>query len=356
MRRPRTAATGAMRLALVTLMLTLAGPATAQSVLERSPNLHGVWTLPAGQASFLFAHRFELLNGGDELRNIPTLTVAAGLPFGLTAGLDYTSNSELSLATVGGNEVQYWLKGAVAPHHAFGVSALLGYNSAAESVDGAVDVRVGLGRLALLGEARAFSDAFGGGEGAVAAAGGALLRLTPYLAVTGDVGRVLTTDTLGTVWSASLAVAIPGTPHSFSLQAANNGATTLHGVSRRPEGALRSVRYGFVFTVPLGTASQWARIFRPAPAPPAATDTSVVRVDMRQIAYAPAEIRIRAGQTVQWINSDPTVHTVTAEDQSWDSGLIQEGGTFTHTFTAAGRFPYYCIPHPMMRGVVIVEG
>ena len=75
----------------------------------------------------------------------------------------------------------------------------------------------------------------------------------------------MTTDTLGTVWSGALAVAIPGTPHSFSLQAANNGATTLQGASRRPEGALKSTRYGFTFTVPLGTASQWGQIFRPAP-------------------------------------------------------------------------------------------
>ena len=91
-------------------------------------------------------------------------------------------------------------------------------------------------------------------------------------------------------------------------------------------------------------------------APAAAQGDSVVRVDMRQIVFAPAEIRVKAGQRVEWINSDPTVHTVTADDESWGSELIQEGGRFRHTFTAAGRFPYHCVPHPMMRGVVIVEG
>jgi plastocyanin len=345
-------------LRIVAALLLWGGSAAAQSVLERSPNLQGVWTLPGGQASFLFAHRFELINGADELRNIPTLTVAAGLPLGFTAGLDYTSNSEIALASSGANEVEYWLKRAIHPTSAVSLAGLVGYNSVAESIDGALDARVGLGMLSLLGELRGFSDAFGSGEGAVAAAGGAALRLTPYLALNGDVGRVINTDTLGTVWSAALAVAIPGTPHSFSLQAANNGATTLHGVSRKPEGALKSVRYGFTFTVPLGTASQWSRIFRPASASAAAqpADTSVVRVDMRQIVFAPAEVRIRRGQTVEWINSDPTVHTVTADDGSWGSELIQEGGRFSRTFTEAGRFPYHCIPHPMMRGVVVVEG
>jgi plastocyanin len=344
-------------LPVLTVALLWAGAGSAQSVLERSPNLQGVWSLPPGQAAFLFAHRFELLDGADELRNIPTLTLAAGLPLGLTAGLDYTSNSEIARTSTGANEVEYWLKRSLFPSRSLGVAALVGYNSVAQSIDGAIDARLGLGMLSLLGEVRAFSDAFGSGEGAVAAAGGAALRLTPYLALTGDVGRVITTDTLGTVWSAALAMAIPGTPHSFSFQAANNGATTLHGVSRRPEGALESVRYGFVFTVPLGTASQWSRIFRPAPAAAAAiaADSSVVRVDMRQIAFAPAEIRIRVGQRVEWINSDPTVHTVTADDRSWGSELIQEGERYSRLFDQPGRYPYHCIPHPMMRGVVVVE-
>ena len=83
-------------LRILAAALLCAGNVAAQSVVERSPNMHGVWTLPGGQAAFVFAHRFELIDGADELRNIPTLTLAAGLPLGLTAGLDYTSNSEIA--------------------------------------------------------------------------------------------------------------------------------------------------------------------------------------------------------------------------------------------------------------------
>jgi plastocyanin len=345
-------------IAMLLATLLLPAAAAAQSLVERSPNLQGVWTLPGGQAAFLFAHRFEVLSGGDELRNIPTLTAAAGLPLGFTLGVDYTSNSEIALASVGANEAEYWLKRAVSVSRSAAVAALIGYNSVAKSVDAAADARIGTGMFSLLGELRAYSDAFGAGDGAVAGAVGGVVRLTPYLGVTGDVGRMLSTDTLGTVWSAALAVAIPGTPHTFSFQAANNGATTLHGVSRVPEGALKSVRYGFTFTVPLGTASQWSRIFRPAPAAAArlASDTVGARVDMRQIAFTPMEIRIRAGQRVEWINSDPTVHTVTADDGSWGSELIQEGGRYSRVFETPGRYPYHCVPHPMMKGSVIVEG
>jgi plastocyanin len=130
------------------------------------------------------------------------------------------------------------------------------------------------------------------------------------------------------------------------------------------------VRYGFVFTLPLGTASQWSRIFRPAPhdvmpmtdagatgasGVAASTDSVAARVEMRQVAFAPREVRIHAGQTVQWVNRDPTVHTVTGDDGSWGSQLLAEGKTFSHRFDKPGRYAYHCLPHPMMTGVVVVE-
>lgn len=136
--------------AALLFLLGSGGLADAQSMLERSPNLHGVWTLPTGQAAFVFAHRFELLDGADELRNIPTLTLGAGLPFGIAAGLDYTSNSEIARGSTGANEVEYWLKRAFIPTRELGFAALVGYNSVPGSLDGAIDARLGLGPVAAI--------------------------------------------------------------------------------------------------------------------------------------------------------------------------------------------------------------
>lgn len=350
---------------LASVLVSAAPPAAgAQSVLERSPNLHGVWTLPGGHAAFVFAHRFEFLNGGDELYNVPTLTLAFGLPLGLTAGLDYSSYSEVVPDRFLGNETQYWLKRRVPVGGLAEVAALVAYNTAAESWDGAVDVRRGVGPVTLFGELRGFSDRFGMGEPGAAAAVGAGVRLTPYLGLTADVGRVLGADSVPSTWSAGMAVAIPGTPHTFSLQATNGGAITLQGASReKVAGAPDQLRYGFVFTVPLGTGSRWARIFRPGPpaeAQPepgsAATDTAAVRVEMKMVAFAPGEVRIRAGQSVAWVNRDPIEHTATADDGSWGSRLLKEGEIYVRRFDTPGRYPYHCTPHPQMRGVVIVEG
>lgn len=350
-----------MRALIVALLALLSAEALpAQSYLERTPGLAGTWTLERGEGFFAFTHRFELLNGGDELINFPTMTLAAGLPLGLTAGLDYTSNSEVVRGKEGDNETQYWLKRALPAGGPLSLSGLVGYNTAAESVDAALGARGAFGRVALLGELRGFSRRFGEDEPGVAGAVGAVVRLTPFLGLSGDVARGLYTDAPPAAWSAGVAVGIPGSPHTLSLHATNSGALTLHGASREKAIGVEDLRWGFIFTAPLGSGSRWARIFRPAPPPPPtvaalATDSIAAVVDMRQNAYTPRVVRIRAGQSVQWINSDPVPHTVTADDGTWGSGFMTEGERFVQRFDTPGEHSYYCLPHPDMKGVVVVE-
>ena len=64
---------------------------------------------------------------------------------------------------------------------------------------------------------------------------------------------------------------------------------------------------------------------------------------------------VAVGTTVTWTNDDPgMLHTVTAVDGSFDSGMISEGGTFSYTFETPGDFEYFCTPHPWMRAKVTV--
>ena len=55
--------------------------------------------------------------------------------------------------------------------------------------------------------------------------------------------------------------------------------------------------------------------------------------------YAPSSITLVVGvnSTVLFVNSDSTIQTVTANDRSLDSGDIQAGGSWYHTF-AAGTY------------------
>ena len=92
--------------------------------------------------------------------------------------------------------------------------------------------------------------------------------------------------------------------------------------------------------------------------PPAPTGPSVSMTDNQ---FTPATLHIQPGQTVTWVNNGQTVHTVTADEGSFNSKNIQPGAQYSHTFTAAGRYPYYCELHGAaggygMAGVIIVDG
>ena len=73
------------------------------------------------------------------------------------------------------------------------------------------------------------------------------------------------------------------------------------------------------------------------------------------MAYVPNPITVSVGTTIKWMNSDNVAHTVSSQNNLWDSGDIEPGATYTRTFQTAGSFPYYCVYHPLMVGTVNVQ-
>ncbi len=72
--------------------------------------------------------------------------------------------------------------------------------------------------------------------------------------------------------------------------------------------------------------------------------------------FKPANITIKRGTKVRWINKDSTAHTATAiNPRSFDSGRLGKGQSYTHTFKSAGKKRYLCKIHPHMRGSVVVK-
>jgi plastocyanin len=74
--------------------------------------------------------------------------------------------------------------------------------------------------------------------------------------------------------------------------------------------------------------------------------------------FSPATITLIIGlnNTVTFVNRDSAIHTVTATDNSFNSGDITAGKSWTNTFSTAGNFSYYCVYHnSWMKGKVIVK-
>jgi plastocyanin len=71
--------------------------------------------------------------------------------------------------------------------------------------------------------------------------------------------------------------------------------------------------------------------------------------------FSPANLTVKVGKTVTWVNKDTVTHTVTSDGSSlFDSGFMPTGSTFRFTFTQAGTYPYYCTVHPYMKGTIVV--
>ena len=96
----------------------------------------------------------------------------------------------------------------------------------------------------------------------------------------------------------------------------------------------------------------------PTPPNTAASHTPaglMVRTGMKNINYLRSKLEVMVGTTVEWTNHDPLPHSVTAVDRSFNSGLIQPGKTYRHTFARAGTFNFFCMPHPFMKGTIVVR-
>lgn len=72
-------------------------------------------------------------------------------------------------------------------------------------------------------------------------------------------------------------------------------------------------------------------------------------------AFSPPELRVDAGTTVTWVNTDEVAHTVTGDDLAFeDSGLLAPGQRFGKTFDTPGVYRYRCGPHPSMVATIMV--
>ncbi len=80
-----------------------------------------------------------------------------------------------------------------------------------------------------------------------------------------------------------------------------------------------------------------------------------VDVAIRNYAFDEKTITIKAGDTVVWTNYDSAPHTVTATDESFDSGKMSKGSVWSTTFETPGTYEYYCAYHPNMKATVVVE-
>ena len=78
-------------------------------------------------------------------------------------------------------------------------------------------------------------------------------------------------------------------------------------------------------------------------------------ISIANMSFIASATTVTKGTTVTWTNNDNMAHTVTADDNSFNSGNLNKGATFSHTFNSIGTVAYHCSIHPNMTGSVAVK-
>jgi amicyanin len=251
--------------------------------------------------------------------------------------------------------------------HAFGgdrpfaIAVTPAYNTAAKSLDGELAADWNLGPLTLLGAVRGMNKAYGVDTMRVALAAGAVVRINSYIGVSGDIASLLATRAgEKAAWSLGMVFAIPNSPHTFSLHASNVDVNTIQGSSKKTAIVSNKPIYGFEFTVPLHL-SRFRPWFHKSQASRGVTGdvdaTVAATLAIGPMKFPADTVVITVGQGVRWNNTDPLGHTITfaAGSGEANSELIPPNGAYVHRFSQPGTYPYYCTPHPFMKGVVVVR-
>jgi predicted secreted protein with PEFG-CTERM motif len=77
--------------------------------------------------------------------------------------------------------------------------------------------------------------------------------------------------------------------------------------------------------------------------------------------YIPKEATVDVGGKVIFSNTDTAAHTFTAGTAAegpsgvFDTSLVVAGSSYEWTPTTVGEFPYYCMVHPWMAGLIVVQ-
>lgn len=79
------------------------------------------------------------------------------------------------------------------------------------------------------------------------------------------------------------------------------------------------------------------------------------QISISNFAFSPQTVKVTPGTKVTWVNNDSVAHTITSNDNKFNSTQLASGASFEFTFSESGTYNYHCSIHPSMTGQVIVQ-
>jgi plastocyanin len=79
-----------------------------------------------------------------------------------------------------------------------------------------------------------------------------------------------------------------------------------------------------------------------------------IQVVIQNLAFAPAEVSAKVGDTIEWVNKDVLAHTATARNGDFDVNQPPNKAV-SSVLTKSGTVEFYCRFHPNMKGVLKIS-
>jgi plastocyanin len=86
----------------------------------------------------------------------------------------------------------------------------------------------------------------------------------------------------------------------------------------------------------------------------AAASSKTHTIVIENMTFNPPAASVAMGDRIVWVNKDLFPHTVTADGKAFDSGSIGPNASWTFVVPKSGSYPYACVFHPTMKGMVVV--
>ncbi|MFZ3350291.1 MAG: cupredoxin domain-containing protein [Xanthobacteraceae bacterium] len=79
-----------------------------------------------------------------------------------------------------------------------------------------------------------------------------------------------------------------------------------------------------------------------------------IKVEISNLAFAPAQVTAHVGDTITWVNGDFVAHTAPARNGAWDVQVPPKASKSV-VLKAAGAVDYFCKFHPQMTGKITIS-
>jgi plastocyanin len=79
------------------------------------------------------------------------------------------------------------------------------------------------------------------------------------------------------------------------------------------------------------------------------------KVEIKDFMFEPTSIKVKAGDTVTWLNLDEEPHTVVSDSGLFRSSAMDTNDSFKFKFDKPGTYRFVCSIHPKMVGTIVVQ-